>query len=229
MTFWDRFLEQLNTLGELIVEWAVLIAVALLVLIVGRWVLKLVRNVIERLLGTSWLDGIWERSGIKGALEPSGQTAASLTATVVYAYLMIALLLIVARILQLATIEDLLERLLLWVPQLILAAVIVIVAAAAASWTADLVEPFAEDKGVGWLATAVRIVIIVFGVIFALELVEITFAEDVTKILIAAAAVALAIAFGVGGIDAGKQWWARYGTPKAVKSESGGQQQQRHV
>lgn len=229
MDFLDRILEQLNTLGELIVEWAVLIAVALLVLVIGRWVLKLVRNVIERLLGTSWLDGIWERSGIKGALEPSGQTAASLTATVVYAYLMIGLLLIVARILQVVTIENLLERLLLWVPQLILAALIVIVAAAAASWTADLVEPFAEDKGVGWLATAVRVVIIFFGVIFALELLEITFAADVTKILIAAAAVALAVAFGVGGIDAGKQWWAKYGTPKAVKSETGSQQQQRHL
>lgn len=224
MEFWDRILEQLNILGELVVEWAVLIAVALLVLIVGRWILKLVRKVIERLLGTSWLDGMWERSGIKRALEPSGQTAASLTASVIYAYLMVALLLVVAGILQLGTIEDLLESLLLWVPQLILAAVIVIVAAAAASWTADLVAPFAEDKGVGWLATAVRIVIIVFGVIFALELLDITFAADVTKILLTAAAVALAIAFGVGGIDAGKQWWAKYGTPKAVKSETRDQQ-----
>lgn len=219
MTFWDRFLEELRTLGELIVEWAVLIAVALLVLVIGRWLLKLLRNVIERLLGTSWLDQVWERSGIRAALEPSGQTAASITATVVYAYLMIGLLLIVSRILQLVTIEDLLERLLLWVPQLILAAVIVIVAAAAASWTADLVEPFAQHKGVGWLSTAVRVVIIVFGVLFALDIVEITFAEDVTLILLAAAAVALAIAFGVGGIDAGKQWWAKYGTPSAVASE----------
>ncbi len=218
MSFWDRFLEQARALGEQIVEWAVLIVVALVVLIVGRWLLKLIRNVIERLLGTGWLDQVWERAGIKSALAPSGQTPASITATVVYAYLMIGLFLIVARILQLGTIVDLLERLLLWVPQLILAAVIIIVAAAAANWTADLVRPFAEDKGVGWLDNAVRIVIIVFGVIFALDVVEITFAEDVTLILIAATAVALAIAFGVGGIDAAKQWWAKYGTPSAVKS-----------
>lgn len=218
MSFWDRFLEEARTLGELIVEWAVLVVVALVVLIVGRWLLKLIRNLIERILGTGWLDQIWDRSGIKSALEPSGQTAASITATVVYAYLMIVLFLIVARILQLDTIVDLLERLLLWVPQLILAALIVIVAAAAANWTAELVRPFAEDRGVGWLDNAVRIVIIVFGVIFALDVVEITFAEDVTLILIAAAAVALAIAFGVGGIDAGKQWWAKYGTPSKIGS-----------
>lgn len=220
MSFSDRFLEELRTLGELIVEWAVLIAVALVVLIVGRWLLKLLRGLIERLLGTSWLDQVWERSGIKSALEPSDQTPASITATVVYAYLMIGLLLVVARILQLETIEDLFERLILWVPQLILAALIVIVAAAAASWTSDLVYPFAEDRGVGWLASAVRIVIIVFGVIFALDIVEITFAEDVTLILLGAAAVALAIAFGVGGIDTARQWWARYGTPDAVRSET---------
>lgn len=222
MSFWDRFLEELRTLGELIVEWAILIAVALVVLIIGRWLLKVLRSVIEKVLGTNWLDQVWERSGIKSALEPSGQTAASITATVVYAYLMIALFLVVSQILRLTTIEGLLERLLLWVPQLILAAIIVIVAAAAASWTADLVRPFAEDRNVGWLATAVRVVIVVFGVIFALDIVEITFAEDITKILIAAGAVALAIAFGVGGIDAGKRWWAKYGTPQAVKSETGG-------
>lgn len=222
MSFWDRFLEELRTLGELIVEWIILIGVALLVLIIGRWILRGVRNLIQRVLGASWLDGVWERSGVKRALEPSDQTPASITAYVVYAYLMIGLFLVVSRILRLTTIEDLLERLLLWVPQLIVAAIIVIVAAAAASWTAELIGPFAREKGVAWLSTAVRVTIIVFGVIFALDILEITFAEDVTLILLAAGGVALAVAFGVGGIDTAKQWWARYGSPEAVRSERGG-------
>lgn len=226
MSFWDRFLEELRTLGELIVEWAILIAVALLVLIIGRWILRMVRSAVERLLGAEWMNGVWERSGVKGALGTSEQTPASIAATVLYAYLMIGLLLIVTRILRLGTIEDLLERLLLWVPQLLLAAIIVIVAAAAGTWTAGLVKPFADDKNVGWLTGLVRVTIIVFGVIFALDVVNITFAEDITKILVAAAGVALAIAFGVGGIDAGKQWWARHGTPDKIGSGSGGPGQQ---
>lgn len=221
MSFWDTTLEELRALGEVIVEWAVLIAIALVVLIIGRWILGMVRKAVERLLGADSMAGVWEKSGVKGALGSSDQTPASLAATIIHAYLMIGLFLIVTRILRLDTIETLLERLLLWVPQLILAAVIVIVAAAAAQWTAGLVGPFADDKGVSWLASLVKITIIVFGVIFALDVLDITFAEDVLKILIAAAGIALAIAFGVGGIDAGRQWWARYATPDKFGADAG--------
>lgn len=213
MSFWDRLLEEVRSLGELIVEWAILIAVALLILIIGRWLLQWVRRIVERLLGASWLDGVWARSGVTRALEPSGQTAASITATIVYAYLMVGLWLVVARILNLVTIEALLERLLAWVPLLVLAAIIVIIAAAAAAWTADLVRPFAVNRHVPWLTWVIQISIIVFGVLFALDILNISFAEDVVKIVIAAGGVALAIAFGVGGIDAAKQWWAKYATP----------------
>jgi hypothetical protein len=196
-----------------LVEWTILIAIALLVLIIGRIILRWVRRIIVRILGGGWLDGVWDRSGISTALAPSGQTAASITGTIVYAYLMVGLWLVVARILRMDTIEGLLERLLGWVPLLLLGAVIVIVAAAAASWTADLVRPFALDKGVPWLTWVIKIGLILFGVLFALDILEVSFAEDVVKIVVFAAGVGLAIAFGVGGIDAAKQWWAKYGTP----------------
>lgn len=220
MSFWDRLLEELRSLGELIVEWAILIAIALAVLIIGRWILRWVRRLIEKLLDADWLDGVWTRTGISRALEPSGQTAASITATVVYAYLMVGLWVVVVRILRMDTIEDLLERLLAWIPLLLLAAVIVIVAAAAASWTADLVRAFALDRHVPWLTWVIQISIIVFGVLFALDILNISFAEDVVKIVIAAAGIALAIAFGVGGIDAAKLWWAKYATPGVSERET---------
>ncbi len=98
MSFWDRLLEELKMLGETLVEWTILIAVALLILIIGRWILKWVRRIIERVLGVSWLDGVWERSGVNRALENSDQTAASITATVIYAYLMLGLVLIATRV-----------------------------------------------------------------------------------------------------------------------------------
>jgi hypothetical protein len=47
----------------------------------------------------------------------------------------------------------------------------------------------------------------------------ITFASDITKIFTAAIGIAFAIAFGVGGIDTAKKWWAKYLAPK---SPSGG-------
>jgi hypothetical protein len=216
MSFWDELVEELRLLGETIAEWAVLIGIALLVLIVGRFILKWVRRIIEGLLGANFLQPVWERSGISGALEGTGQTPASITATVVYAYLWVALWLVVARILKLDTIVDLLERLLAFLPLLVLAAFVVIMAAAIGSWVADLVRPFARENHVGWLAWVVQVAIIVFGALFALNLLDITFASNIVLIVVAALGVAFAIAFGVGGIDTAKEWWARYGTPSAL-------------
>jgi hypothetical protein len=210
---WDSLVNRLEALGEDIVEWAILLVVAIVVLIIGRWIIGIVRRWTERLLAASFMDPVWRRSGVSTALEGTDQTPASIVGTILYAYLMIALLLVVARILQLTAIEELLLRLLAWVPLLLLAAVIIIVAAAAGNWAAGLVRPFAEEQGVGWLTTLVHVGIIVFGVLFAMDIVNIDFAENIVLIVVAAAAVAGAIAFGVGGIDAGKRWWSKYGHP----------------
>lgn len=214
MSFWDSLVDRLRTLGENVIEWAILVVVALVVLIVGRWIIGLIRTWTEKLLAARVLDPVWKRSGMSKALEGGEQTPASIVATVLYAYLMVVLFLIVARILQLGTIEDLLVRLLAWIPLLLLAAVVILVAAAAGSWAANLVRPFAEEQNVPWLTTAVHIAVVVFGVLFAFEILDVTFAEDIVKIIVAATAIAAAIAFGVGGIDAAKRWWSRYGVPK---------------
>jgi hypothetical protein len=219
--FWDNLVDRLETFGEAVIEWTVLILIALVVLVIGRWIIGLIRTWIERLLNARWLQPVWDRSGVSTALQGTEQTPAGILAAIVYAYLMVALLLVVARILQVTTIETLLERLLAWIPLLLLAAVIVIVAAAAGNWAANLVRPFAEEQGVGWLTAVVHVGVILFGVLFALELLEIDFAEDVVKIALATVGVAAAIAFGVGGIDAGKKWWARYGSPDSPRGPVG--------
>ena len=214
MSFWDSLVDRLQTLGENVVEWAILIAVALVVLVIGRWIIGLLRTWTERLLAARALDPVWRRSGVAKALEGGEQTPASIVATVIYGYLMVVLFLVVARILQLEAIEALLVRLLAWIPLLLLAAVIIIISAAMGSWAANLVRPFANEQGVQWLTAVVHVGVVLFGVLFTMDILNIDFAEDIIKIVIAAVAIAGAIAFGVGGIDAGKKWWAKYGTPK---------------
>jgi len=214
LSFWDSLVDRLQTLGENVVEWAILIAVALVVLVIGRWIIGLLRTWTERLLAARALDPVWRRSGVAKALEGGEQTPASIVATVIYGYLMVVLFLVVARILQLEAIEALLVRLLAWIPLLLLAAVIIIISAAMGSWAANLVRPFANEQGVQWLTAVVHVGVVLFGVLFAMDILNIDFAEDIIKIVIAAVAIAGAIAFGVGGIDAGKKWWAKYGTPK---------------
>ncbi len=221
MSFWDQLVEEFESLGQVIAEWLPRIIVALLILIIGRWILKWVRTLIEKFLNLGFMQAIFDRAGITSALSSSDQTAAGITATVVYAYLVVVLWLIVFRVLQVQTLESLLERFLAWIPIVLLAAVIVIIAAAVASWTAGLVRPFAESRNIGWLVWVVQIAIIVFGVLFALDLLEITFAADITKIFAAAIGVAFAISFGIGGIDTAKKWWAKYFTPEEDTGHTG--------
>ena len=201
------------TFGETFVEWAILVLIALVVLVVGRWIIKLVSKLLAGFLDLGVLDGMWKRSGVSRALADGNQTPGSIAYTIIYAYLMVVLLLIVAGIVNLPAMQALLIRLLAWIPLLLLGAVIVIVFAAAASWAAGLVKPFAEEQNVGWLTWVVHVGVILFGVLFAMDVVNVSFAGEIATIVIGSATLALAIAFGVGGIDAAKKWWAKYGSP----------------
>jgi len=220
MEFLDNLWDRLVMFGENFIEWAILILVALVVLVIGRWIARIVSKLLAGFLDAGFLDGMWKRSGVSRALGEGDQTPGSIAYTVIYAYLMVVLLLVVAGILNLVAMQALLLRLLAWIPLLLLAAVIVIVFAAAGSWAAGLVRPFAEAKNVGWLTWLVHIGTIVFGLLFAMDIVDVGFAAEIVTILIGSATLALAIAFGVGGIDAGKKWWAKYGTPKGSAPES---------
>ena len=214
MSFWDQLVAEFETLGQVVAEWLPRIIIALLILIIGRWILNWVRKLVEKFLNWSFMQSIFDKAGITNALAGTDQTAAGITATIIYAYLVVVLWLMVFRVLQIQTLEALLVRFLAWIPIVLVAALIVVIAAAVASWVADLVRPFAASKDVPWLTWVVQILIVLFGVLFAMDLLDITFAADITKILTAAVGVAFAVAFGVGGIDTAKKWWAKYLAPR---------------
>ena len=215
--FEDAFASVGSTLGE----WIPRLIVALLVLLVGRWILSTLRGWIERLLELQAVQTVFDKAGITAGLAPSDKKASTLLATVAYAFLALMLWLIVFRVLQIEPIEDLfaevpaklrfppLERLIAVIPLILVAGALVIIAAAVASFVADLVAPYAERRNVAWLTTVTKVIIILAGVLAALDLLDIRFAEDLVKIVTAAAGIAFAVAFGIGGIDTAKQWWGR--------------------
>lgn len=215
---WDRFTEGIRDafqdVGAGLGEWLPKIIVAVLVLIVGRWIVRTLRTWIGKLLESQAASTLFDKAGIQSALAPSGKTAAGLVTTLAYAFLMLLLWLVIFQILEIDPIVDLLQRLIAVLPLIFVAVALVLVAAAVANFTMDLVRPYAQERQIGWLPPLVRVVILVIGVLAALDLLEITFAEDIVKIVTAAVGIALAIAFGVGGIDTAKQWWARYGAPR---------------
>lgn len=210
---WDNmiqgFKDAFASVGTTLGEWIPRLVVALLVLLVGRWIINTLRRWTEKLLDTQPVQTVFDKAGITSALAQSERKASTLVATIVYGFLALLLWLIVFRVLQIEPIEDLLERLIAVIPLILVAGVLVIVAAAVANFVADLVAPFAERHSVWWLTPLTRIAIILAGVLAALDLLEIGFAEDIVKLLVAAGGIAFAIAFGVGGIDTAKLWWRK--------------------
>jgi hypothetical protein len=215
---WDRFVDGFRNafedIGAGLGEWIPKIIVAVGVLIVGRWIVRTLRSWIERLLDSQTANAVFDKAGLNTALEPTGRKPAALVTMLAYAFLMLLLWLIIFQILEIDPIVDLLQRLIAVLPLIFVAVALVLVAAAVANFTRDLVAPYAEQRQISWLPAVVRIVVLVVGILAALDLLEIQFAEDIVKIATAAVGIALAIAFGVGGIDTAKQWWRKYLAPR---------------
>lgn len=209
MEFFDRLRDGFDDIGESVADWGLKILVAVVVLIIGRWIIGFIRKWVTKLLESNGAQAVFNKAGISSALEPSGRSAASLVASILGAVLLVVLWLIIFQILDVEPIVDLLERLLAVLPLIAVAVALVIIAAAAGNFVSDLIRPYADQREVSWLPSVVRVVILLFGVLAALDLLQIEFAEDLVKIVTAAAGVAFAIAFGIGGVDTAKQWWAK--------------------
>lgn len=221
MSFWDRLTEGLRDIGTSIGDWTPKIIGALVILIVGWFVARILRNIVKRILSTKPVQSVLDAAGINSALEGSGYEAPSLAASVIYFFLWLTVLMLAFQALEAATIVNLLQRFLAVLPLILVAFVIVVLAAAVGKFVAGLIEPWSMSNGVTWLPWLTRVGFILFGLVTALEMLEIGFfVNALTTAIMGGIGIAFAIAFGVGGIDTAKKWWAKYLSP----SDSGGPQ-----
>lgn len=215
MSFWDTLTNRLEEIGADIGNWVPKILGALLILLVGFFIARIVRRIVQRILENDAVEGVLDKAGIGPALRNSGYSAASLGATLVYGLLALVVLLLAATALEVQSLVDLLERLIGFIPVVFVAIVLVVVAAAIGSFLADLVRPWAETHDSQWVPTAVRWGVIIFALLTAFDLVGIgQVSEDVRRAVLLAVGVAFAVAFGIGGVDTAKQWWAKYLSPR---------------
>jgi hypothetical protein len=218
MSFWDRLTEGLRDIGTSIGEWAPKVLGALIILIVGWWVARILRNITKRLLGTKPVQSILDASGINSALDGSGYEAPSLAASLVYFYLWLTVLLLTFQALEADTIVALLERILAVLPLIFVAFIVLVIAAAVGKFVAGLVQPWADTNGLTWLPWLTRAGFVLFGLVTALEMLEIGFFVNIlTTAIFGGIGIAFAIAFGVGGIDTAKQWWSKYLSPRETR------------
>ncbi|WP_158543006.1 mechanosensitive ion channel family protein [Phytoactinopolyspora halophila] len=213
--FVDQLVTSFSELGRDIGEALPRIVIALLILLVGHWIAKGIRRILTALLEKVGAGRLTEAAGIEPVLQQAGTSGVRLVGQVLYFLVFLIFLQIAAEVLGIRQLTQLLSDLIAYLPLVAVALLVLFVAAAIANWAAGVVRPFAESRNMGWVATAVRVGVLVVGILAALD--TLNFAPSVTskientllQYLPVAVLLAGVIAFGVGGINTAKQWWAK--------------------
>src|ERR687897_444990 len=172
---------------------------AILILIVGYIVAKLLEAVITRLLGTIGFEHWMDRGGIKQFFEraETRQTPTSILGRLVFWFVFIIAIVMATDALGISQVSAVLAELIAYIPNVIAAVLILILAALLANFLAGIIR---GATGSDILASVARIAIIVYAVFAALTQLGIAVQLTANTLLIVLGGVALAaaIAFGFG-------------------------------
>ena len=184
---------------------------ALIILLVGWFIARIIRNVVEKILVRVGMDRLLERAGFSDTLRNAGHSASGLISKIIYFIALLVVVLMAADALGIESLTTLLAGLIAYMPLVAIAVVIVVVAAAVGSFVAEIAKPWADAQGVPWVAAAARWAFLIIGGFAALNTLNV--ASDIVNTLfiavVATSGVAAAIAFGVGGIRPAEAMWRR--------------------
>ena len=181
------------------------ILAAFAILIVGWIVAKVVKSLAVRGLKLVRFPALTEKGGIDAFLAKGGvkQSTTDLIAVLVYWLLMLMVLVTAANALALDVASQLLNQILLYIPNIIVAVIVVAVGLYAASFVAALVRTAAANAGIEQavlVAAVARYALVIFA--FAIALEQLRIGREVVingfLILFGAASLAAALAVGLG-------------------------------
>jgi len=188
------------------------ILVAFVLLIVGWIIAKVVRSITIRGLRFLRVDVFAERSGIEGFLLKGGVrfTAVTLIAALIYWTILFVVFLAVLNTLGLDVAAELFNRIILYIPNVIVAIALLIFGTLFAQFVQSALFTYLNNIGVGGarlVSGIAKYAIIVFVISIVLEQLAIggEILVSAFQIAFGAFCLALALAFGLGGRD----WAAR--------------------
>jgi small-conductance mechanosensitive channel len=172
---------------------------AILILVIGYIVAKILQAVVSRVLKAIGFDGWMERGGIKQFFDRARtrETPATVLGTLVFWFVFIIAITMAADALGIQQVSEVLAQLIAYIPSIIAAILILILAALLANFLSGIVR---GATGSDILASIARYAIIIYAVFAALT--ELGIAVQLTAptflIILGAIALAAAIAFGFG-------------------------------
>ena len=179
-----------------------------IILAIGWMVASLVAKGAAALLRTVRFNDMAQKSGFAGFVRNTGvQTdSAGFIADIAKWFVRLIALVVAFDALGLPAVSDVLRQLLLWLPNLAVAIVVLIIGGLAANTLAGLVRGATAEADLGnpgLLANIARVAVWAFAIVVAVN--QIGIARELVNTLfmatVGAAALALGLAFGIGGKD----------------------------
>jgi Conserved TM helix len=180
----------------------------LAILIIGWLIAGALAGVVANLLRAVKFNELAERSGFSGFVRNMGvhTDAADVLATAVRWFIRLIVLVVAFDALGLPAVSQVLQQLLLWIPNLIVALMVLVIAGLAANALYRLVRGATAEAGLGnpdLLANIARVAVWAFAIVVAVNQIGIasTLVNTLFMGVVAALALSFGLAFGLGGRD----------------------------
>jgi hypothetical protein len=199
----------------------------LVILLVGWIVATALSKALTFLLRKIGFDRVAERIGLTRLEQRMGVTmdAAGLLGKIVYWFVFLIFLVPAVNALGLTTVSGILNTIIAYIPNVFVAILVLFLGTLAATFVADIVRGATASANIGnpnVFATIARFAIMGFAALVALEQLQIapSLLNELFGAIVAAAAIAFGLAFGLGGQDTARRYLNR--TESAVNSAADG-------
>ena len=191
---------------------------AIILLIIGWFLADLVARVVATLLRRIGFETVAQRTGVTGFIHLSGArdaSASAVLAELIKWFIRLIFVELAAEAMHLSAVTGLINSIVLFIPNLVVALVVVMIGALIANFVANVVRGGAGEMGFqnpNLLAVVARFAILTFAVLVALHQVGIasTMVDTLFTAIVGAIALAAALAFGLGGREVAAQMWERW-------------------
>ena len=206
MSSWQVvLLEPARTVLGQIGQFLVNILLVLIILVVGWLISKVIRSVVTKGLRAIKLDELSDRIELDAVLEKGGITysLSELIGVICYWLALLVTFMVAVNSIGLTIAAELLNKVVLYIPNVIAAIFILILGMFIATLLKNIVQTAANNAGVSqvkFLSKVVEVIIMVFAIFVALEQLNIgiRITELTLSIVLGTVGLGLALAFGLG-------------------------------
>jgi Conserved TM helix len=184
----------------------------LLILIIGWLIASALAAAVAAILRAVRFNDLAGRAGLTDFVKKMGlhTDAAGFLATLARWFVRLIVLVTAFDALGLPAVSQVLQQLLLWLPNLVVALVVLVIGGLAANALAGLVRGATAESGLGnpeMLATVARVAVWAFAVVIAVNQIGVaaTLVNTLFMAVVGALALALGLAFGLGGRETAAQ------------------------